>query len=61
MCTCKHGQDRHYLDYAGPDVCGGVSGKCLELDCKCVRFVRTPAIWTSTNTIITVPVVSWLV
>jgi hypothetical protein len=39
MCTCKHGQDRHYLGYAGPGVCGGISGKCLEAGCKCEAFV----------------------
>ncbi len=40
MCTCGHGSDRHYLDYAGPGICGGVLGKCLEKGCACKRFVE---------------------
>ncbi len=39
MCSCTHGSDRHYLDYAGPGVLGGVLGRCLEKDCPCQRFV----------------------
>lgn len=39
MCMCGHGQDRHYLDYAGPAVCGGISGRCLERGCNCAAFV----------------------
>lgn len=49
MCVCGHGQDRHYLDYAGPGVCGGVSGKCLEEGCKCERFMMQTTFITWTN------------
>jgi len=38
MCTCKHGSDRHFLDYAGPGFCGGVLTRCLEKDCGCKLF-----------------------
>jgi hypothetical protein len=38
MCTCTHGSDRHFLDYAGPGVQGGVLGRCLEKDCPCQHF-----------------------
>lgn len=38
MCTCAHGSDRHFLDYAGPGVCGGILSRCLEKDCGCERF-----------------------
>lgn len=38
MCSCTHGSDRHYLDYAGPGVCGGVLSRCLEKDCPCQQF-----------------------
>jgi hypothetical protein len=40
MCKCKHGSDRHYLDYAGPGVCGGILSKCLEPDCECKLFTK---------------------
>lgn len=40
MCTCKHGDDRHYLDYAGPGICGGILGRCLEKDCPCTKFEK---------------------
>jgi len=40
MCTCSHGSDRHYLDYAGPGICGGVLTRCLEKDCGCKLFTR---------------------
>lgn len=29
MCKCGHGMDRHFLDYAGHDVCGGVMTSTL--------------------------------
>ena len=38
MCVCKHGMDRHYLDYAGVGVCGGVVTRCLNPDCDCKRY-----------------------
>jgi len=46
MCCCGHGSDRHYLDYAGPDVCGGVLSRCLEKDCPCKLF-REASSWTT--------------
>jgi hypothetical protein len=50
MCICRHGQDRHYLDYAGVGVCGGISGKCLEDGCKCTAFTLQTVTYFS-NTI----------
>jgi len=38
MCTCKHGSDRHFLDYAGPGFCGGVLTRCLQEGCGCKLF-----------------------
>ena len=38
MCTCGHGADRHYIDYAGPGVCGGILTRCLEGKCPCVLY-----------------------
>lgn len=43
MCTCKHGSDRHYLDYAGPGVCGGILSRCLEPGCECKLFRKVTA------------------
>lgn len=40
MCTCKHGSDQHYLDYAGPGFCGGILSKCLEEGCECKLFTK---------------------
>jgi hypothetical protein len=48
MCYCGHGSDRHYLDYAGPGVCGGVFSRCLSKDCPCVQF--RPVVTHSANT-----------
>ena len=41
MCYCGHGSDRHFLDYAGPGVLGGVLGKCLEDGCACTALRTT--------------------
>lgn len=38
MCGCNHGLDRHYLDYAGPGVAGGIPAKCLEEGCGCLLY-----------------------
>lgn len=38
MCTCTHGRDRHYLDYAGPGIAGGILTKCLAPGCGCRLF-----------------------
>lgn len=40
MCTCGHGSDRHYLDYAGPGVCGGILSRCLQKECSCKHFAE---------------------
>jgi hypothetical protein len=48
MCACTHGADRHYLDYAGPGVAGGILTRCLEQDCPCQMFMpvtATPVFW----------------
>lgn len=52
MCTCTHGGDRHYLDYAGPGVCGGILGRCLEPGCPCQGFTPWNVILTPVNVII---------
>jgi hypothetical protein len=49
MCTCGHGGDRHYLDYAGPDICGGVLSRCLEAGCSCQQFKAWNVIVTPVN------------
>ena len=51
MCSCTHGSDRHYLDYAGPGVAGGILTRCLEPDCKCEMFTPMP------SNVVTVPVI----
>lgn len=51
MCTCGHGQDQHYLDYAGPGICGGVSGKCLEDGCPCRAYFLQTAVTIIPSTI----------
>lgn len=43
MCTCQHGSDRHYLDYAGPGVPGGILTRCLEKDCDCKLYTAVPS------------------
>jgi len=43
MCTCTHGSDRHYLDYAGPGICGGILTRCLEEGCGCKLFTAIAA------------------
>mgnify|MGYP003576013646 CR=1 FL=1 len=43
MCTCTHGADRHYLDYAGPGVAGGILTRCLQEGCECILFVEVSA------------------
>lgn len=59
MCSCSHGRDRHYLDYAGPGVCGAILSCCLEKDCPCALF--TPVIGVIHPAAIIVPVgqVGW--
>jgi hypothetical protein len=44
MCTCTHGADRHYLDYAGPGVAGGILTKCLEEGCDCILFLEVSVV-----------------
>jgi hypothetical protein len=46
MCSCTHGSDRHYLDYAGPGVAGGILTRCLEPGCGCQMFTPTSVIVT---------------
>lgn len=59
MCICGHGLDRHYLDYAGPGIVGGVLGKCLHKDCECKKFEeKTCSTYTPTSQIWT-PTFSW--
>jgi hypothetical protein len=53
MCICSHGSDRHYLDYAGVGVCGGILGKCLESGCACLIYVQSSAITHAIPTTIT--------
>lgn len=43
MCTCGHGADRHFLDYAGPGIAGGVLSKCLDEGCPCILYVDVSA------------------
>lgn len=40
MCTCTHGSDRHFLDYAGPGVAGGILTRCMEPGCECLMFTN---------------------
>jgi len=41
MCTCGHGSDRHFIDYAYGVGCW--FGHCLEKDCDCKRFIQPAA------------------
>lgn len=42
MCSCTHGADRHFIDYAGPGIPGGVLTKCLEPGCPCCQYTPLP-------------------
>lgn len=42
MCTCTHGLGQHYLDYAGPGICGAIPTRCLEEGCECKLY--TPVV-----------------
>ena len=37
-CECGHGMGEHFIDYAGPGICGGVMTKCLEKGCGCLLY-----------------------
>ena len=41
MCSCGHGSERHYLDYAGPGICGGILTRCTEEGCPCSMYKLT--------------------
>lgn len=59
MCKCGHGADRHYLDYAGPGVCGGILGKCLEKNCPCTLLVWNTVTMYAANVTYSLPTVTW--
>ena len=46
LCSCTHGSDRHYLDYAGPGVSGGVLSYCLVEGCPCKKFSQVDMVVT---------------
>lgn len=43
ICICKHGRDKHYVDYGAG--LGTWSGRCLEEGCACKMYtVVSPAV-----------------
>jgi len=40
LCICKHGRDRHYVEYGAG--LGTWSGHCLEEGCGCKLYSTTP-------------------